>query len=155
MKYNLLGVVVFLFSFLLIADTAAQSFGKGRGAGRGDGRQLTGLNLTEDQQTKVDKLRADHRNEVVGLRDELDRLRIDKRQMMRQTDVNKNEYLNLEKKMSSLREKIHLAGAEFRMNVYELLDAEQKEKFSQGNFENRREGRAGSNFGGRGNRNCW
>jgi Spy/CpxP family protein refolding chaperone len=146
MKYNLLGLAVLLFSFVLITDAVAQS-GRGRGGGgKNQGWRLSGLNLTQDQQEKINELRNNHWNETSKLKNDLDRLRIDKREMMSQKEVNKNDYLNIEKKMSSLREKIHLSGAEFRMNVYEILDADQREQFSQGNFNTQKRGRAGAGF---------
>jgi Spy/CpxP family protein refolding chaperone len=146
MKFNFLGVAIILFSFLLITDAAAQSYGRGKGAARGDGWRMANLNLTQDQQDRIEKLRTDHFNEAGRLRDELDRLRIDKRSMMRETDLNKTNYLNLEKRMSGIREKISLSRAEFRMNIYELLDADQKEKFTRGGFGYQMKGRAGANF---------
>jgi Spy/CpxP family protein refolding chaperone len=148
MKNHFLGAAVILLVFFFVADAAAQQYGRGRGPGRGDGQCFTNLNLTQQQQDKVTKLRGDHFNEVNKMRDELDRLRIDKRAMMRQTNLNRNDYLNIEKKMSALREEIHLASADFRMNVYELLDADQKEQFSKGYYGNQKRGKAGANFRG-------
>jgi periplasmic protein CpxP/Spy len=148
MKNHFLGAAIILLVFIFAAEAASQPFGRGRGQGRGDGSCFTNLNLTQDQQDKVNQIRDNHFSEVNKMRDELDRLRIDKRSMMRQTDLNRNDYLNLEKKMSALREKIHLANADFRMNVYELLDADQKEQFSKGNFYPQKRGRAGAYFRG-------
>jgi Spy/CpxP family protein refolding chaperone len=144
MKYNFLGIAVILFSLAILTEAAAQPYGRGRGLGNEQGWRLSGLNLTQDQQDKITKLRTDHRNEVSKTRDDLDRLRIDKREMMRQNNINKNDYINLEKRMSSLREKIHLSGAEFRMQVYEILDTDQRQQLAQGTLGKGKKGKAGA-----------
>jgi Spy/CpxP family protein refolding chaperone len=132
MRYTIFGLAIMLL-FVAATDNFAQR-GGGKGRNWSPNCRLEALDLTQEQQTKIDDLRNQHQNEVGKLRDDLDRLRIDKRAALRNSNVDRNAYLDIEKKMSDIREKIALSGAEFRMDVLELLNDEQKEKFSNMNF---------------------
>lgn len=129
MKYNFVSLSIVLIVLLITAGAVAQPMKHG---GKSmDGCRFNGLNLTEVQQQKIDALKENHFNEVSKLRDELDKMRIDKRAMMRADKLDKNSILELTKKMSELKGKIALAGETFRMNVYELLTDEQKQDFKK------------------------
>lgn len=134
MKYNLAAITIMMFVLLFSTDAISQPHRFGRG-GKGNCR-LDGLNLTEDQQKKIDDLRDSHWNEVGKLHDELDKLKIEKRTMMRGDNLDKRVYIDSEKKMSELREKIALTRAEHKMAIYDVLTPEQKEKFQKFGFGN-------------------
>jgi len=139
MKNSLIGIFLIAFVFMLFSEASAQP----RRERNEPGWRLKELNLTKEQEAKIDELMDTHRKEMSTLRDELDRLRIDKRAMVRDTKIQKDAYMSLEKKMSSLREKMSLMRAEHRMDIHGLLTDEQREQFQKGI-----DGRGGRGFRG-------
>jgi Spy/CpxP family protein refolding chaperone len=137
MKFHM-PLIITMIILISALQISAQPFGNRKGmGGRDKGCRIDNLNLTEEQLSKINPIRENHYKNVGELRDELDRLRIDKRSMFRTSDINKNDYLSLEKKMSQLREKIALSGAEFRMEIYEILTDDQKKELNKENKGNR------------------
>jgi len=141
MRYNIAAITIMMFVILFTTDAISQPHRFGRGGCRFDG-----LNLTEDQQKKIDDLRESHQNEMGKLHDELDKLMIEKRSMMRGDNLDKRMYIDSEKRMSELREKIALNRAEFKMAVYDILTPEQKENFRKSGFGNDGMGKRGGGF---------
>ena len=127
MKYNFVSFSIVIFVFFMTANTAAQTSKNNRRSMHDC--KLSELNLTDEQQKKLDELKEGHFIEASKLRDELDKMRIDKRAMMRSDNLDKNNILDLTKKMNELKGKIALSGDEFRINVYELLTDQQKQDF--------------------------
>jgi Spy/CpxP family protein refolding chaperone len=110
-----------------VMDTSAQN----RKFKRGDygHRMIENLNLTDDQQTKVDDLRIKHQKEMIDLRSDLDKARLDVRELKNKKDFNRSDLLSLTEKMNNIKNKIALARTNHQMDVYELLDDKQKEEW--------------------------
>jgi Spy/CpxP family protein refolding chaperone len=147
---NITAIMVALFLIVLAVEISAQPFGGKRGFRGGDGCRIEKLNLTDDQKAKINDLREKHMQQTGDLHDQLDKLRIDKRAMFRGEKLNRNEVLNIEKKMSQLREQIALSNAEHKLDIYELLTDDQKEQFLKDAPRGMRGERGGAMF--RGNR---
>jgi Spy/CpxP family protein refolding chaperone len=141
MKYSFV-----IISALLVFMVTSDAFSQPSRRGPGNGNRFENLNLTDSQKEKVQVLRENHLNQVNNLRDELDRLRIDKRALMRSKDIDRSKVMAHEKKMIELREQIALSRMEFRLDVYELLDDKQKEQFSMRSFDNDSNSKRGGAF---------
>jgi Spy/CpxP family protein refolding chaperone len=108
------------------------------------------LNLTDTQKDQIEKLRLDHQKAMVDLKANLEKARIELREIIRKDDFTRNEYLAAHTKMAKLREEIQLAGANHRMDVLDLMNKDQRKIMA----ENRLLNAGKKNFGkkGRGNR---
>ncbi|NUN08001.1 MAG: Spy/CpxP family protein refolding chaperone [Ignavibacteriaceae bacterium] len=137
----------------------------------GYGRQVMAdeLNLSDTQKDQIDGLRSKHDKAMIDLRADLQKGMLEQRELMRSGNIQKDKYLAAVEKTNKIREKMALERANHRMDVYGLLDKDQKEKFDSfvGNRSNFGEGRAfkkggrgrfggpGAGYGGRGFGPCW
>lgn len=94
------------------------------------------LNLTEDQQSKIDDLRSEHQKKMIDLRSEMQKSRLALKELRRKGEYNRSEYLEAVEKLNQIRNNIAVSAAEHRMDVYEMLNDEQKEIWNK--FDGRR-----------------
>lgn len=84
------------------------------------------LELSDEQESKIEKLRADHQKEMVDHRAKLQKARLELREVTTKDNFSRNEYLAAHNKLAKIREEIQLANANHRMNVLELLNKDQR-----------------------------
>lgn len=85
------------------------------------------LNLTADQLKKIEDLRTNHQKKMIDLRADMAKLHIEKKELLNKGNYNRKSFLALEEKIMNQRNTIEMAMANHRMDVYEVLDAKQKE----------------------------
>jgi Spy/CpxP family protein refolding chaperone len=86
------------------------------------------LNLTPEQKAKVDELSSAHQKAVIDMKADLEKLHIDKKDLIRKGDFDRKAIIDLEEQMMKLQNKIHMAALNHRLDVVALLTPEQKEK---------------------------
>ena len=110
------------------------------------------LNLTDAQKNQIEKLRLDHQKAMVDLKANLEKAKIESKEVMSKDDFTRSEYLDAHNKMMKLREDIQLAAAKHRMDVLELMNKDQRKILAQERkYEKRqrnfsRKGRGGCDF---------
>ncbi len=87
------------------------------------------LNLTEEQEKKIDDLELQHEKKMIDLRAELDKTKLMKRELIKKGNFNKNDYLEAEEKIMQAENKIKMEKARLKMDKYSLLDENQKKNF--------------------------
>ena len=98
------------------------------------------LNLTEEQQVKVEALRFSHQKEMVDLKANLEKRKIEMAELKNKGNYTRDEFLGKTNEIISARNKIALSLANHQMDVYQILDETQKKewnKFSSEFGENR------------------
>jgi len=101
------------------------------------------LNLTEEQQVKVDALRFGHQKDMIDLKANLEKKEVDMAELKNNGSYTREDFLNKVNEIISAKNKIALSMANHQMDVYQILDENQKKewnKFSH-NFGERREKR--------------
>lgn len=140
---SVMGVIALMLPSLVVAQYGSgpglhrearleQAPGKGMGPGAGWGRGLAdALDLTEEQQQKVDAMRLEHRQEqlrlegrIAGARAELDALLLD-------PEASRSEILKAGKALQELRGEAANQRLEHRMDLRELLTPEQRSTLVQ------------------------
>ena len=86
------------------------------------------LNLTPEQKIKIDELSSAHQKSLIDMKADLEKLRIDKKDLIKKGDFNRKAFTDLEEQMMKLQNKIHMAGLNHKLDVVALLTPEQKEK---------------------------
>lgn len=130
--------VIFAISLLLMAftnDALAQ-----RGPGGGSRFIMEKLDLSDAQEDQISKLRVDHQKEMIDLREAVRQTRDKIRDLMESEDVSRENFLALHREMNEKRNAVSMARAEHKMDIYELLTEDQKQKMRQlrdSFFENR------------------
>ncbi len=92
----------------------------------GPGKCLDDLKLTKDQETKIEALRLEHQKKMIDLRSDLAKTRLEMKQLLSKGDYTRAEYLALTAKLGKAREALQTSRANHQMDVYDLLDKDQK-----------------------------
>jgi Spy/CpxP family protein refolding chaperone len=150
---------VLILVFSLTAALVAQP-GSRRGPGpaavpgmawEGRGYALNALDLTEDQEQKIDDLRLEHQKEMIPLRTELDELRASYRLMVVDEQVSESEIEKNLKKQNDVLLKRRMEQVRHIREVRSLLTDEQKTRFDTHFLKKERGSRRG--FGGQDRKN--
>ena len=101
------------------------------------------LNLTQEQQEKVDALRFSHQKEMIDLNASLEKKEVEMAEMKNKGNYTRDEFLNKVNDIISAKNKIALSMANHEMDVYQLLDENQKKEWNKfsSNIRERREQR--------------
>lgn len=119
---------IFIPVFLLVfAVGISAQHGPGLGRGKGKALMAEKLNLTADQQKKIEELRTSHQKQMIDLRADMAKLHLEKKEMLNKGNYDRKAFLALEEKIGKQRNVIETARANHQMDVYEVLDAKQKE----------------------------
>jgi len=125
-------IVLFLFSATIV------------NAQRGDCIYMQKrFNLSDKQVESVQTLRNALDKDMIDLKAEMERLKLEKRDLFQSDNFSKSSLKAIEEKLIAQQTKIRMKHLDFRMSVYDLLDDKQKEEWKK----------AGSNFGNNGMKN--
>lgn len=84
------------------------------------------LNLTTEQESKIEVLRLTHEEEMIKLRNELDLKELEMKKLNSGDVISRNDVLKITRELSEIKGKMDIARAEHKMDVYDLLNADQK-----------------------------
>ena len=150
-----------------------KNFGQGLGIGQ---RMMDGtpaeLNLTQEQQEKLQSLRTDSAKETLPLRNEIQIKTLELRQLWIADELDEEAILAKSKEISDLRDQLHEQRIHHRLDAAKILTKEQRTRFSPAGrwgggyqygceapgygYGGRRGHGRGGNFGmGRGHRRNW
>ncbi|OGU72158.1 MAG: hypothetical protein A2V93_08670 [Ignavibacteria bacterium RBG_16_34_14] len=117
--------IVLLLSFIISGDGFAQPKQKFQKRFFKE-NMIEKLNLNEEQENKISELRAAHQKGMIDLKAELEKKMIDMRELNEQTDLKRAELISTVESINSIKNKIAIAMANHKMDVLEILNAEQK-----------------------------
>lgn len=127
MKNTVIGLIAILILTLPFADTSAQK----RKMNMDDSfRGLDQLQLSEDQQKQIDDLRMTHKSQMIDLRAELSKSRLENQKLRTSGNFSRSDLLSQTRKMNEIRNRIAESRANHFMDVYELLNDDQKKIWS-------------------------
>ncbi len=89
------------------------------------------LNLTEEQQEKVDVLKLAHQKEMIDLKANLEKKEVEMAELKNKGNYTREEFLNKISEIISARNKIALSLANHQMDIYQLLDDNQKKEWNK------------------------
>ena len=142
MKLKIFTIIAIVSVFLMSQDFLAQEkFERQKDENKLKVHQK--LNLTEQQQEKVDALRFTHQKEMIDLKANLEIKEIEMTELKSKGNYTRDEFLNKVNDIISAKNKLALSMANHQMDVYQLLDENQKKKWNKfsGNFREKREKR--------------
>ncbi len=99
------------------------------------------LNLTEEQQTIADELRIAHQKEMIDLKANFEMKELEMSELKSKGNYTRDEYLSKVNDIISARNKIAFSVANHQMDIYQILDENQKKQWNKmsHNFGERRE----------------
>jgi len=131
MKTTLIAFVsLVLFSTLFTGDTAAQPkklMRMDRERIMDHDRIMDKLNLTDEQQEKIEALRLHHQKEMIDLKADLEKKEIDLEEIKNKDNFTRSEIIAAVENINKIKNEIALKAANHRMDIYEQLTDEQKE----------------------------
>jgi len=129
-KLIITGVLTIAFIMAAAVNFYPQKADQSRGE-RFHGQMYQKLNLTDEQKDKIDQLRIEHQKAMVDLRADMQKQRLAMKELMQKGNYTRADYLNMINQMNAARDKIATAMANHRMDVYELLNDQQKKIFNE------------------------
>ena len=100
-------------------------------AQRGPMWQNEELNLTEQQQQKLDDLRFLHQKAMIQKKADLKEAELEMRNLMQKTEIDEKAVLEKQKRISALKAEISEAGLKHRLEMRKVLTKEQLEKMTK------------------------
>ena len=84
------------------------------------------LNLSEDQEKKIEALKLSQEEEMIKLKSEIDLKDLEMRKLKSSDKFSRTEIINLTKDINAIKNEMALARANHQMDVYDLLDENQR-----------------------------
>ena len=107
------------------------AFGHGLGHGQGMINRTSGeLNLTKEQQEKLQPLRIDFQKEILPLRNEIQTKELELRQLWIAGELDEEAIVAKSKEVSDLRNQLHEKKMLHRLDAAKVLTKEQRTRFS-------------------------
>jgi Spy/CpxP family protein refolding chaperone len=133
-KLNLAGIATILF-MVLISTQFNYGQMERRRMHQGDHYKIMKekLNLTDTQNEAVEELHFSHKREMIDLKAAIEQVKLDKNELLSKGNYTRDDYLGKVKAIIDAKEKMALAKANHRMDVYDLLTEEQRKTFNEMN----------------------
>lgn len=132
MRKLTLTLIVVAIGLLLSVPVFAFGPGYGPGEGRGFGYHheagLWGLNLTDEQKTKIEALQVAQYKEIRPIREKMFDKSVELRRMWLQTNPDKDKIVSLQKEVRALRDQLEDKATVQRLELRKMLTPEQQEK---------------------------
>lgn len=98
------------------------------------------LNLTQEQQDQIARLRLDNQKKAIDIRSEIQKNKLQMKEIFMNKNIDGDKILSLTKKNSDLQSELKTNRVSTWLKIYNLLDDKQKETFRK-NAPMLREGR--------------
>lgn len=134
MKSKILVLAAVLAALLISGNLFSQEFHQGnreRDGMRNRDRIQEKLNLSTEQVDKIEALKLSHRKEMIGLRADVEKKEVELEELKYTLNFSRDAYLNKINEIISAKNKIELARANHQMDVYQLLDDNQKQEWNK------------------------
>ena len=126
-------IITVLLSFLIVvagAFTYAQRQRENRGENMHE-KMIEKLNLTDQQQTQIEEFRFANQNKMIDLRADAEKKKLGLKELQSSGNFSREDYIAQYEEIISAQNKMKLGKANHHMDVYELLDAEQKKTWNK------------------------
>lgn len=84
------------------------------------------LNLSEDQEKKIEALRLTQEESMIKFRSDIELKELEIRKLVSSQNLSRGEMINLTKEINAIKNDMALTRVNHQMDVYELLDESQR-----------------------------
>lgn len=130
MKAKSLLVISLLIALLVTMALVAQNQHEEK-RGNKNFRMYQKLNLTEEQQDQISSMKINHQMEMVDLKGNLEKKKLEMAEMKNYGNYSREQYIAAVESINTAKDEIAISRANFKMNVYEILDADQKKEWNK------------------------
>ena len=92
------------------------------------------LNLSDEQQTKIGQMRLQNQKEMVDLKADLQKKKIELKELLQNGNYSRAEYMTKTDAIISAKNNIEIARAEHQLDIYESLDVDQQKTWNKNSF---------------------
>lgn len=89
------------------------------------------LNLTEEQKKKFDQIQFMHEEKAIDIRAKLNKNRLEIKKLFKSENFNENEFVNLTQNGEKLRNEQSQLRTQMWLDVYRILDRDQKNEWKE------------------------
>lgn len=89
------------------------------------------LNLTDEQQNKIESLRLAHQEKMIKYKADLDLKELEIKKLKSSDKMSRSEMLRIEKEINVIKNEMALERVNHQMDVYDNLDAKQRTIWSE------------------------
>ena len=86
------------------------------------------LNLSDEQKDKIETLKFNHQKEMIDLRANLEQKEVELAELKNTLNFSRDAFLNKINEISTAKNKIEIARANHQMDVYQILNDQQKKE---------------------------
>lgn len=90
------------------------------------GRDFQQLNLTPEQEKQIESRRIEFKEKMIDLRSQIEKKELEREKLYLNDEVSREKLVNLSKEISEIKTKMEITRVNHSMDVYEMLDANQK-----------------------------
>ena len=129
MKSNFLSVLIVILTIIIVQDNYSQHR-KDCGKNGDNFSMFQKLSLTETQQDQIETIRLNHQMEMIDLKANLQKKKLELTELKNEGNYSRESYLDNVNAINAARNQISNSRANFQMDVYQLLDDEQKKEWN-------------------------
>lgn len=126
MKMKILLAVAAIFALSLFTDSFAQMERMKMREKMRD-RIEEKLNLTDSQKAKIEEMRVNHQKKMIDLNANLEKKKVELRALRNSEKLNRSDLVKLTKEISEIKNSMAIEKANHHMDIYEILDNNQKQ----------------------------
>lgn len=89
------------------------------------------LSLTDEQEEQIETLKLAHQKEMIDLKANFEKKELEMAELKNKGNYTREEFLNKTNEIISARNKIALSFANHQMDIYQLLDDNQKKEWNK------------------------
>jgi Spy/CpxP family protein refolding chaperone len=123
-----------LTALLISGNIFSQGFpggDRGKNEMRSRDRIKEKLNLSDEQVDKIEALKLSHRKEMINLKADVELKEVELDELKSTINFSRDAYLNKIKEIIATKDKIAIAQANHRMDIYQLLGDNQKKEWNK------------------------
>ena len=127
-------LIVVLTALFLITFVNQEIFAQQRGNWNRNNCRMNvkeKLNLTEEQQDKIESLRLAHQEKMIKFRADLDLKELEIKKLKSSDKMSRSEMIRIEKEINVIKNEMALERVNHQMDVYDNLDANQRTIWSE------------------------
>lgn len=127
-------LIVVMMALFLITVVNQEMFSQKRGNWNRNNCRMNvkeKLNLTDEQQDKIEVLRLSHQEKMIKYRADLDLKQLEIKKLKSSDNISRSEMIRIEKEINVIKNEMSLERVNHQMNVYENLDANQRKIWSE------------------------
>ena len=130
MKSNLLSILTIIILTFSIQNIFAQDMSCHKREGHRFS-MIQKLNLTDTQKDQISKLRLNQKMEMVDLKANLEKNKIEMMELKNNGNYTREQFISKVESINNAKNEIAISKANFQMDVYQLLDDNQKSEWNK------------------------